>query len=139
MAAPLAFDASKCTDCRVCERLCSFVHHRLYNLHKSGIRISVQWPGMTQASVCHQCGDSPCQAVCPTTALFLTPEGVVKFDAAECTECGACIEACPYDAIWQDPTTGWIVKCDTCDGEYRCIGWCQSAALSVAVAEGEVR
>jgi len=137
-ASPLIFDSDKCTDCRACEELCTFVHYKLYNRNKSGIRIDVRWPEATRAYVCHQCEDTPCAEACPTEALYVTPEGVVKFNAEECINCEACIEACPYDAIWVDPTTDWIIKCDTCDGEYSCVEWCPVGALAIAVPE-EVR
>lgn len=139
LAAPLAFDSAKCTDCRACEELCSFVHYEVYNRNKSGIRMTVRWPEATLASICHQCEDHPCLEACPTEALYLTSQGVVKFHADDCTSCEACIDACPYDAIWVDPSTDWIIKCDTCDGEYRCIEWCSTGALAVAAPEGEVR
>lgn len=58
------------------------------------------------------CGHSGrCEAVCPTRAITLTPTGVAINHAA-CTQCGACVDACPRDALaldGRDVTTAEIV------------------------------
>jgi len=46
---------------------------------------------------CDSCGE--CVAVCPEGALSVEPrEGLVVLDAAICTHCDICVEACPYDS-----------------------------------------
>jgi phenylacetyl-CoA:acceptor oxidoreductase subunit 1 len=44
------------------------------------------------------CNEPACMAVCPTTATYQRPDGIVAIDADKCVGCGACIMACPYDA-----------------------------------------
>ena len=130
-ATPLEYSSAQCVDCRGCEQICAFVHHRVHNRHKSGIKISPRWPEPTTAVVCRQCESPACAEACPTEALTLSDAGVVLFSAENCIDCGACIEACPFGAIWRDPLTAWMIQCDTCDGAYRCVQWCPAGALAV--------
>lgn len=47
---------------------------------------------------CTHCG--ACLAVCPTSALYLDPDGMeVKFDNRRCIFCEACVAACPARAM----------------------------------------
>jgi formate-dependent nitrite reductase membrane component NrfD/ferredoxin len=41
-------------------------------------------------------------------------DGIVDFDSASCIGCKACLEACPYDAIYVDPDKGTAAKCHYC-------------------------
>ena len=40
-----------------------------------------------------------CVARCPERAVRAGPSGAVSIEAAACTGCGACIPACPVDAL----------------------------------------
>ena len=135
MAQQLVFDPDTCTECRSCEIKCSFIHFGVYNANKSGIRILTDWPEPPRARLCRQCEDPACLPACPVDALYVQ-DGVVKVRYDECTGCGACVEACPYDGIWLDPLSGVAVKCDTCDGRYLCREVCSVAALSVGEDAG---
>jgi tetrathionate reductase subunit B len=53
--------------------------------------------------LCMQCEDSPCTKVCPVSATYHTPEGVILVDARRCIGCGYCIIACPYGARYLTP------------------------------------
>jgi tetrathionate reductase subunit B len=113
------------------------VHFSVFNANKSGIRILSDWPQLPRARVCIQCEEPDCLPACPSGALELTDEGVVKVRYAECDSCGLCVEACPYDGIWLDPLSGLAVKCDTCKGRFECVPDCFPGALSVGVQEAE--
>ncbi len=63
---------------------------------------------------CNQCDDSPCTTICPTVALFRRPDGIVDFDNARCIGCKSCMQACPYDAIYIDPSENTAAKCNFC-------------------------
>jgi formate-dependent nitrite reductase membrane component NrfD/ferredoxin len=46
--------------------------------------------------------------------MFRRPDGIVDFDTSRCIGCKACIQACPYDAIYIDPDEHVAEKCNFC-------------------------
>ncbi len=48
------------------------------------------------------------------TALWKRKDGIVDFDGDRCIGCKACMQACPYDAIYLDPNTNTAAKCNYC-------------------------
>ncbi len=63
---------------------------------------------------CNHCDDSPCTDVCPVTALWERNDGIVDFDPERCIGCKACMQGCPYDALYIDPDTSTAAKCNYC-------------------------
>jgi Fe-S-cluster-containing dehydrogenase component/formate-dependent nitrite reductase membrane component NrfD len=63
---------------------------------------------------CNHCDAAPCVTICPTVALYRRPDGIVDFDGARCIGCKSCMQACPYDALYIDPTTHTAAKCNYC-------------------------
>ncbi|MBI3968980.1 MAG: polysulfide reductase NrfD [Chloroflexi bacterium] len=63
---------------------------------------------------CNHCDDAPCVEICPTVALFKRDDGIVDFDNDRCIGCKACMQACPYDALYLDPNTHTAAKCHYC-------------------------
>jgi Fe-S-cluster-containing dehydrogenase component/formate-dependent nitrite reductase membrane component NrfD len=63
---------------------------------------------------CNHCDSAPCVTICPTVALYRRPDGIVDFDGARCIGCKACMQACPYDALYIDPSTRTAAKCNYC-------------------------
>lgn len=63
---------------------------------------------------CNHCTDAPCVQICPTGALFKRDDGIVDFDNSVCIGCKACMQACPYDALYLDPTSHTAAKCNFC-------------------------
>lgn len=63
---------------------------------------------------CNQCDDAPCMTICPTSALYRRPDGIVDFDSDACIGCKSCMQACPYDALYIDPGTNTAAKCNLC-------------------------
>ena len=63
---------------------------------------------------CNHCATAPCARICPVTALHKRADGVVDLDRDACIGCGACMQACPYDAIYLDEDTGVAGKCHLC-------------------------
>lgn len=53
-------------------------------------------------------------AICPVTAMYRREDGIVDFDSERCIGCKACMQACPYDAIYMDPDEGTAAKCHFC-------------------------
>jgi Fe-S-cluster-containing dehydrogenase component len=64
--------------------------------------------------LCNHCKITPCTQVCPVSASFRTPEGVVLVDKKICIGCGYCVQACPYGTRYLDPITHISDKCTWC-------------------------
>jgi formate dehydrogenase iron-sulfur subunit len=67
------------------------------------------------------CTDAPCQAVCPTSAIFTTADAVVLHSKDICIGCGYCFYACPFGApqypkIGNFGSRGKMDKCTFCAG-----------------------
>jgi tetrathionate reductase subunit B len=85
-------------------------------------------PGAAEATIvetvflprlCMQCENPPCVAVCPVSATYRTPEGIVLVDQTRCIGCGYCVVACPYGARYIVPAgdrspTGQVGVADKC-------------------------
>ena len=63
---------------------------------------------------CQHCEDAPCIEICPTKALYKRPDGIVDFNSDRCIGCKACMQACPYDALYIDPRSNTAAKCHYC-------------------------
>ena len=63
---------------------------------------------------CNHCEAAPCVEICPTTALYRRDDGIVDFDRDACIGCKACMQACPYDALYIHPDRGTAEKCNFC-------------------------
>jgi Fe-S-cluster-containing dehydrogenase component len=46
--------------------------------------------------------------------MYQREDGIVEFDPQVCIGCKACMQACPYDAIYIDPNSGTAAKCHYC-------------------------
>lgn len=72
--------------------------------------------------LCMQCENPPCVGVCPVSATYSTPEGIVLVDETRCIGCGYCVTACPYGARYVMPggedtplgVSGVADKCTWC-------------------------
>ena len=63
---------------------------------------------------CNQCTAAPCVTICPVTALNKRPDGIVDLNKDVCIGCKACMQACPYDALYLNEDTGGAEKCHFC-------------------------
>jgi Fe-S-cluster-containing dehydrogenase component len=64
---------------------------------------------------CNHCTKAPCVTICPVNALEKrATDGIVDIDKQACIGCRACMQACPYDAIYLNEDTGSVEKCHFC-------------------------
>lgn len=63
---------------------------------------------------CNHCTKAPCVTICPVNALEKRKDGIVDIDRDACIGCRACMQACPFDAIYLNEDTGAVEKCHFC-------------------------
>jgi len=63
---------------------------------------------------CNHCSSAPCVTICPVNALGKRRDGIVDLDRDACIGCRACMQGCPYDAIYLNEDTGSAEKCHYC-------------------------
>lgn len=125
----LLVDRSVCTGCRYCEVICSSYHSKgEVNPKKSRIRVfSNTLDGIDNPIICKQCGKAPCQEACPTQAIVVnTKMRIPQIIYSKCIKCHACVEACPFKAMFIDPDTEFPLKCDLCGGDPQCVKFCRA-------------
>lgn len=63
---------------------------------------------------CNHCDRAPCVEICPVNALHKRPDAIVDLDRDICIGCRACMQACPYDALYFHDDRGVAEKCHYC-------------------------
>ncbi len=129
----LVIDANICTGCKLCELVCSLVKEGEVNPAKARIYIEEYlFEGMRVPRVCVNCTEPLCIPSCPTEAITKDREtGWTKIDYDECTQCMACVDACPYGGI-RASRENTVLKCDLCGGDPECVKFCVIQAISFA-------
>lgn len=133
----LIIDPGKCTDCRICELVCSFYHNKSFNPRRS--RISVlrdDEKAISIPMVCQQCDTPLCQEACPADAIHR--HGATRamlIDYNKCIGCNLCIVACPFGGVSIDLLTSKVMKCDFCDGNVWCAKYCPRKAIEYVLAD----
>ncbi len=112
--------SDSCIGCHACTVACKSEHDVPLGVNRTWLKYieTGAFPNTGRSfSVmrCNHCDDAPCMKICPTSALYRAPNGVVDFDDSRCIGCKACMNACPYDAIFINPETKTAQKCNFCN------------------------
>ncbi|MGI9017350.1 MAG: 4Fe-4S dicluster domain-containing protein [Euzebya sp.] len=112
-------DQTKCIGCHACTTACKSENEVPVGVSRTYVKsVDVgEFPQARRAfqvNRCNQCVDAPCMTACPTSAMFKRSDGIVDFDKQSCIGCKACMAACPYDAIFINPSDHSAEKCNFC-------------------------
>jgi tetrathionate reductase subunit B len=115
----MLIDLRKCVGCQSCTAACKFEN----NIPEGSFRTWVPdveigtYPDTRRAflpRLCNHCERPSCIEVCPAGATWQRQDGIVAIDYDKCWGCGACVNACPYDARFMNPVTKTADKCNFC-------------------------
>ncbi|MGE3540709.1 MAG: NrfD/PsrC family molybdoenzyme membrane anchor subunit [Candidatus Tectimicrobiota bacterium] len=112
-------DHRKCIGCHACSVACKEEHQVPLGVYRTWVKYIEKgdFPNTRRHFTvlrCNHCEDAPCVTICPVTALYKRSDGIVDFDNNVCIGCKACMQACPYDALYIDPNTDTAAKCNFC-------------------------
>ena len=135
-------DQSLCIGCHACTTACKSENEVPLSVSRTYVKaVEVgSFPDSqrhVQVTRCNQCSTAPCAVACPTGAMYRRPDGIVDFDKSICIGCKACIAACPYDAIFINPSDHSAEKCNFCAHrldaglEPACVVVCPVEAIAV--------
>ena len=109
----------RCIGCHACSTACKSENEVPLGVNRTWVK-SIEkgaYPDVRrhfQVTRCNHCANPPCARICPVGAMYQRADGIVEFDANQCIGCKACLQACPYDAIYIDPSSGTAAKCHYC-------------------------
>lgn len=162
----ILYDATKCTACRACQVACKnwneleaveTTNRGTYEnpadlspktwlkmeFREIGNNGTLRWLFTRRA--CMHCSEAACVKVCPTGALYYRPDGFVAIEKMKCTNCGYCVEFCPFDIPRLDVNRASglgdrVTKCTACtipglsridnDAIPACVKTCPTGALT---------
>lgn len=130
----MKFKSSLCVGCQVCTLVCSLHHNDNVSLKLGKIKIERMYPKLEdpvfKAFFCRHCKNAKCLEACRPGALKYAEDGIeVILEVDLCDGCGACVSACPFNAIWINENIGKAFKCNLCDGDPMCVKYCPHEAL----------
>lgn len=116
----MLIDVRKCIGCQSCTVACKAEHDVPTGVNRCHVEYVEKgvYPDVDRSflpRLCNHCSVPQCVSVCPTGATYKRPEdGIVIIDSGVCIGCKYCVQACPYDARFLNPHTGFADKCDFC-------------------------
>ena len=133
-------DNRRCIGCHACTVACKSEHDVAVGVNRTWVKYieKGEFPHskrLFSVMRCNHCDNAPCVEICPVTALYRRPDGIVDFDNRRCIGCKACMQACPYDALYIDPKTHTAAKCNYCAHridkglEPACVNVCPTQAI----------
>ena len=98
----MIIDLRRCIGCRACASACKQTNKVRLDRWRRVVDCGISGPPERQRTFlpisCVHCSEPPCLEVCPTTATYRRPDGIVDVHYELCVGCGYCIVACPYMA-----------------------------------------
>jgi len=121
----MAFDYKLCINCKACEVACKEENGILLGADKHRLWINVKEPSGNfwdldrddveyMPTQCNQCENPPCLEACPTKAIYIDDNGIVRLYKELCDLTQLCIKACPYDARYINSKDKIVDKCNFC-------------------------
>ena len=112
-------DHSRCIGCHACTVACKSENQVPVGNFRTWVKYTEHgsFPEVKRSFAvlrCNQCTDAPCVEICPVRALEKRPDGIIDVDPAACIGCKACMQGCPYDALYLNDATGTAEKCHFC-------------------------
>lgn len=122
----MAFDYKLCINCRACEVACKeensidlgAFNNRLWIEENGGIEgefwdLDTKKLSFIQMQ-CQECQDAPCLKACPSDAIYIDENKIVRLHKEKCDLTLACMKACPYNARYIDTKNKITDKCIFC-------------------------
>lgn len=112
-------DNRTCIGCHACSVACKAENEVPLGVYRTWVKYVEKgaFPNTRrhfQVTRCNHCANPPCVRICPVTAMYQRSDGIVEFDPRVCIGCKACMQGCPYDAIYIDPDSHTAAKCHYC-------------------------
>jgi Fe-S-cluster-containing dehydrogenase component len=103
----MVIDLDRCTACQACVVACKHENNVSFSTPEVAaegrlmtwvqlLAVETKGSATTLPLMCQQCDRPPCADVCPTSATYLNPEGIVAQIYPRCIGCRYCTNACPY-------------------------------------------
>ncbi len=129
-----------CIGCHACTVACKAENEVPVGSFRTSVKYTEQglFPDVRRMFLvqrCNHCTDAPCVTICPVNALEKRKDGIVDLDRDACIGCRACMQACPYDAIYLNEDLGAVEKCHYCahrvekNLEPACVNVCPVGAI----------
>jgi Fe-S-cluster-containing dehydrogenase component len=112
-------DHRKCIGCHACTVACKSENHVPLGDFRTWVKYVEKgvYPDTRRHFTvlrCNHCDAAPCVEICPVNALSKRPDAIVDLDRDACIGCRACMQACPYDALYMNEDKGVAEKCHFC-------------------------
>ncbi|RMH18142.1 MAG: 4Fe-4S dicluster domain-containing protein [Acidobacteria bacterium] len=103
----MVIDLKKCIGCKACTVSCAAENNLPPGVvYRPVVEEEIgEFPNVRKRFVprpCMQCDEPPCTPVCPVSATYKRPDGIVAVDYDVCIGCRYCLAACPYNARTSD-------------------------------------